>query len=198
MNMAAEHVKGKKRKVAWGISGAGDKIAEFIKIMKGIKKDYEATLEIQVFLSKAAEIVLRFYQLEDEVRQNFAKVQVEVNSNSPFLAAWMQMHKYEFLLIAPGTSNTVAKIAYGIGDSMLTNAANMSLKAFAPVYIVPTDYEEKTVYTKLPNGKEMKLRIRKEDADNVRRLERIDGIHVLENPQKIAAVFKEWFGQAKA
>ena len=188
----------KKRKVAWGISGAGDKIAEFTEIMTEIKKEYEATVEIHVFLSKAAETVLKFYQLEDELRQNFSKVQVEVNSNSPFLAAWMQMRKYEFLLIAPGTSNTVAKIAYGIGDSMLTNATSMSLKAFVPVYIVPTDYEEKTVYTKLPSGKDMKLRIRKEDADNVRRLERMDGVHVLENPQKISAVFKEWFGQAEA
>lgn len=188
----------KKRKVAWGISGAGDKIAEFIQIMKEIKKEYEDAVEIHVFLSKAAETVLKFYRLEDELKQNFSKVQVELNSNSPFLAAWMQMRKYEFLLIAPGSSNTVAKIAVGIGDSMLTNAASMSLKAFVPVYIVPTDYEEKSVYTKLPNGKEMKLRIRKEDADNVRRLERMDEVHVLENPMKISAVFKEWFGQTKA
>jgi archaeoflavoprotein AfpA len=186
----------KKRKVAWGISGAGDKIAEFIEVMKAVKKEYEGSVEIHVFLSKAAETVLKFYQLENELKQNFPKAQVEVNSNSPFLAAWMQMRKYEFLLIAPGTSNTVAKIAIGIGDSMLTNAASMSLKAFVPVYIVPTDYEEKTVYTKLPNGKDMKLRIRKEDAGNVRRLEKMDDVHVLENPQKIPAVFKEWFSQA--
>jgi len=194
--MAKNEVK--KRKVAWGISGAGDKIAEFIEVMKEVKKEYEAAVEIQVFLSKAAETVLKFYQLENELKQNFSKVHVEVNSNSPFLAAWMQMRKYEFLLIAPGSSNTVAKIALGIGDSMLTNAASMSLKAFVPVYIVPTDYEEKTVYTKLPNGKDMKLRIRKEDAENVRRLEHMDDVHVLENPQKIHAVFKEWFGQATA
>jgi archaeoflavoprotein AfpA len=192
--MAKDEVK--KRKVAWGISGAGDKIAEFIEVMKAVKKEYEGSVEIHVFLSKAAETVLKFYQLENELKQNFPKVQVEVNSNSPFLAAWMQMRKYEFLLIAPGTSNTVAKIAIGIGDSMLTNAASMSLKAFVPVYIVPTDYEEKTVYTKLPNGKDMKLRIRKEDAGNVRRLEKMDDVHVLENPQKIPAVFKEWFSQA--
>jgi archaeoflavoprotein AfpA len=191
--MAKDEVK--ERKVAWGISGAGDKIAEFIEVMKAVKKEYEGSVEIHVFVSKAAETVLKFYRLEDELKQNFPKVQVEVNSNSPFLAAWMQMRKYEFLLIAPGTSNTVAKIALGIGDSMLTNAASMSLKAFVPVYIVPTDYEEKTVHTKLPNGKDMKLRIRKEDADNVRRLERMDDVHVLENPQKIPAVFKEWFRQ---
>jgi len=185
----------KKLKVAWGITGAGDKIEEFIQIMKQVKKEYENTIDIQVFISKAGETVLKYYNLEKEVKQAFSKYMVEMNPNSPFLAAWMQMHKYEFLLIAPATSNTVAKIACGIGDTMLTNAAIMSLKAFTPVYVVPVDFEEKTLYTRLPNGKEMKLRIRKEDADNVRKLEQMDGMNVLASPNKIPAVFKEWFGQ---
>jgi len=196
--VASDKVEAKKRKIAWGISGAGDKIAEIIDIMKSVKKEYENTIEIHVFLSKAAETVMKFYGLEEDLKKNFQKVFLELNSNSPFLAAWMQMHKYEFLLIVPGTSNTVAKIAFGIGDTMLTNAASMSLKAFVPVYIVPTDYEEKIVYTKLPNGKDMKLRVRKEDAENVRRLESMEDVHVLENPQKIPDVFREWFAQAQS
>jgi archaeoflavoprotein AfpA len=192
--MTAEKVK--KRKVAWGITGAGDKIAEFIEVMKEIQREYEDTVEIHVFLSKAADLVLKYYKLEDDLKQNFAKIRVELNSNAPFLAAWMQMRKYEFLLIAPATSNTVAKIANGIGDTMLTNATIMSLKAFVPVYIAPTDYKEGTVYTKLPNGKEMKLRVRKEEVEQVKKLERMEDIFVLEGPQKIREVFKEWFGDA--
>ena len=193
--MAKEQVEAKKKKVAWGITGAGDKIAEFIEVMKELKKEYENVVEIQVYLSKAAETVLKFYKLEDTLKQNFAKVSVELNSNAPFLAAWMQMRKYEFLLIAPATSNTVAKIANGIGDTLLTNAAIMSLKAFVPVYIAPTDYKEGVVYTKLPNGKEMKLRVRKEEVEHVKKLERVEDVFVLENPQKIYDVFKKWFGQ---
>ncbi|MFB3888335.1 MAG: archaeoflavoprotein AfpA [Candidatus Bathyarchaeia archaeon] len=196
--MTEEQAKPKKRRVAWGITGAGDRIAEYVEVMKQIKKDYGATVEIHVFVSKAAETVLKYYGLEGELKQNFAKVTVEVNSNSPFLAAWMQMHKYEFLLIAPASSNTVAKIAYGIGDTMLTNAASMSLKAFVPVYVVPSDFEEKTVVTTLPSGKEMKLRIRREDAENTRKLERMDGVTVLDSPQKIPSVFEKWFKQAIA
>jgi len=192
--MVAEHVKVKKKKLAWGITGAGDKIAEFIEVMKEIQKEYESTVEIQVFLSKAADIVLKYYRLEDDLRKNFAKVRVELNSNAPFLAAWMQMRKYEFLLIAPATSNTVAKIANSIGDTMLTNAAIMSLKAFVPVYVTPTDYKEGTVYTKLPNGKEMKLRVRKEEVEQVRKIACMDDMFVLEGPQKIRDVFKKWFG----
>jgi archaeoflavoprotein AfpA len=152
-------------------------------------------VKIDVYLSKAADIVLKYYKLEEELKQNFEKVTVEVNSNSPFLAAWLQIHKYEFLLIAPASSNTVAKIATGIGDTLLTNSAIMSLKAFVPVYLMPTDYRESVVYTKLPNGKEMKLRIRKEEADQTRKLEQMEDMHVLENIQKIPMVFEQWFKQ---
>jgi archaeoflavoprotein AfpA len=191
--MATAKPEVKKKKVAWGISGAGDKINEYIEVMKQIKEQYENTVEIQVFISKAADTVLKYYGLERELKQNFAKVTVEINSNAPFLAAWMQIRKYEFLLIAPASSNTVAKIAYGIGDTLLTNAANMSLKAFVPVYVVPSDYEEKTVSTLLPNGKQMKLRIRKEDAENTRKLEHMDGMTVLDSPQKIPEIFAKQF-----
>jgi archaeoflavoprotein AfpA len=193
-----EGVKVKKRKVAWGITGAGDKIAEVLEVMKDLKKQSEDVVEIDVFISKAADTVLKFYRLEDELKRNFPKVQVELNSNSPFLAAWLQMRKYEFLLIAPATSNTVAKIVNGIGDTLITNSAIMSLKAFVPVYILPTDYKESIVYTKLPNGKEMKLRVRKEEADQVRKLESMEDIHVLENPQKMRETYLEWLKTIKS
>jgi archaeoflavoprotein AfpA len=191
--MVLEEGEVKKLKVAWGITGAGDKIAEFIEVMKDVQKEYADTVEIHVFLSKAADLVLKYYRLEGELNRNFAKVRVELNSNAPFLAAWMQMRKYEFLLIAPATSNTVAKIANGIGDTMLTNATVMSLKAFVPVYVAPTDYREGTVYTKLPDGKELKLRVRKEEVEQVKKLERMEDIFVLEGPQKIRGVFQKFF-----
>ena len=194
--MTAEQVKVKKRKVAWGITGAGDKIYELIETMIRINNEYDDTIDIHVFLSKAAETVLKYYKLEDTVRQTFQKISIEVNSNAPFLAAWMQMGKYEFLLIAPATTNTVAKIANGIGDTLLTNAAIMSLKAFVPVYIVPTDYKEGVCVTKLPSGKEMKLRVRKEEVEKVDKLRNMENVHILEGPQKIPGAFKEWFKQA--
>jgi archaeoflavoprotein AfpA len=185
----------KKKKVAWGITGAGDRIAEYIELMKQLKQEYADTIEIQVFASKAAETMLKFYNLENAVKQNFPKYMVEMNANSPFLAAWLQSNRYEFLLIAPGSSNTVAKIANCIGDTMLTNAASMALKAFKPVYIVPVDYEEKILYTKLPNGKDLKLRVRKEDADQVRKLKQMEDMHVLSELEQIRNVFKEHFGK---
>lgn len=184
----------KKRKVAWGITGAGDKIGDFLNAMIQIKMQYVDKIDIHVFVSKAGETVLKFYDLETKLRQNFEKVLVEVNANAPFLAAWLQMGKYEFLLIAPATSNTVAKIANGIGDTMLTNAAIMGLKAFKQVYIAPTDYKEGECITKLPNGKEMKLRVRKEEVDQVNKLRNMEDIHVIEGVEGVSEVFKQKFG----
>ena len=192
--MTTEQGKFRKQKVAWGITGAGDKIAEFIEAMTQVKREYEAIVDIHVFVSKAGETVLKFYNLEAKLRASFERVHIEINSNTPFLAAWLQMRRYEFLLIAPATSNTVAKIANGIGDTMLTNAAVMSLKAFVPVYIVPTDYKEGVVYTKLPNGKEMKLRVRKEEVEQVGKLRQMEDMHVIEGPEEIEGIFKKVFG----
>ncbi len=192
-----ETVKVKKPKIAWGITGAGDKIAETVEVMKDFKKQSEGVVEIQVFYSKAADLMLRYYNLMNGLKENFAKIQPEENSNSPFLASWLQARKYEFLLIAPASSNTVAKIANGIGDTLLTNSAIMSLKAFRPVYIMPTDFKEGIVYTKLPNGKDMKLRVRKEEADQVRKLETMEDVHVLENPEKVKEFLVDWLKQLK-
>ncbi len=189
--------KVKKTKVAWGITGAGDKIAEIIQTMKDLKLQGEGIVEIDVYLSKAAETMLKFYRLDEELKNSFAKVTVESNPNSPFLAGMMQSRKYEFLLIFPASSNTVAKIVNGIGDTLLTNSAIMSLKAFVPVWVMPVDYKESVISTKLPNGEEMKIRVRKEEAEQVRKLEVTEDVKVFENPAKVHEAFLAWLKKVK-
>lgn len=182
------------RKVAWGITGAGDKLRDTLEEMKAIRARYKNLVDIEVYLSKAAEMVFKYYDLVDELRSSFDKVWIEINANSPFLAGRLQLGEFQFLLIAPATSNTVAKLAYGIADTMITNSAIMALKAYVPVYIMPTDYEAGETTTILPNGRILKLRIRKDDADNVRRLSQMDGLHLLKNPNSLGEVFNEYFG----
>jgi len=181
----------KKRKIAWGITGSGDRLPETIDIMKELKEEYQDGLSLGVYLSKAGEQVVRWYKLYEQLKQDFGKVWVELNSNSPFLAGDLELGKFEFLLIAPATSNTVAKIAAGITDTLLCNSAIMALKAFVPVYVMPSDYKEGTVVTRLPDGKDLKLRVRKEDAENTRKLSLMENVFVLEKPEDIRNVFKK-------
>jgi archaeoflavoprotein AfpA len=190
-------VKVKKHRIAWGITGAGDKIKEIIDIMKQFKAESEGYVEIEVFVSKNAETMLKFYNLEGELKTGFTKVSVEANSNSPFLAGIVQSGRYDFMLIMPASSNSVAKIVNGIGDTLITNSAIMALKAFVPVWVMPVDYKESVIYTKLPNGKEMKLRVRKEEADQVRKLMQTEDVHVFENPAKVHERLVEWLATIK-
>ncbi len=183
----------KKRKVAWGITGSGDRLVETVEIMKEIKKQYQSEVDIRVYLSKAGDQVVKYYRLVDDLKENFERIYVEINPNSPFLAGQLQLGKFEFLLIAPATSNTVAKISMGIADSLLSNAAIMGLKAFVPFYIMPSDYEEGMIVTKLPDGRDMKLRIRKEDVEHVKKLAGMDDVFILEKPEEIHRVFKKHF-----
>ena len=172
----------KKGRVAWGITGAGDLIKETLEKMKGLKEAYAGIVEIEVYLSKAGDQVLRFYKLEEELRESFQQVQVERDANTPFITGRLQLGRFDFLLVAPATSNTVAKIAHGISDTLLTNGAIQALKAFIPVYVMPVDFKEGTVVTVLPNGKELELRIRKEDAENVRKISQMDGLTTFDEP----------------
>jgi archaeoflavoprotein AfpA len=191
--VAAEMLK--KRKVAWGITGAGDRLAETIDVMEHVKEERKSKVEVQVFLSRAGEQVVRAYRLMERLEKGFGRVVVEVDANAPFLAGWLQTGKFEFLLVAPASSNTVAKVAVGVSDSLLSNAVIMGLKGSVPVYVLPTDYREGVVVTRLPDGRDLSLVTRKEDVDNVRRLREMKGMFVLEKPEEIRMVFDKHFGR---
>lgn len=182
-----------KKKVAWGITGSGDRLAETVEVMKAVKVQYQSIVDTIVYLSKAGDKVIKYYKLHSDLKESFGKILVEIDANSPFLAGQLQTGRFEFLLIAPATSNTVAKISTGIADTLLSNAAVMGLKAFVPLYIMPSDYEEGTIVTKLPNGRDLKLRIRKEDVDHVKKLATMEGVSILEKPQEILQVFQKHF-----
>ncbi|OPY53609.1 MAG: bifunctional phosphopantothenoylcysteine decarboxylase/phosphopantothenate synthase [Methanosaeta sp. PtaU1.Bin060] len=185
--------EGAKRKIAWGITGSGDRIVETVEAMIELQKQYDEIVDVRVFVSKAGEQVIKYYKLFNTLEKHFDKVWVEINANSPFLAGQLQVKRYEFLLLAPTTSNTVAKIALGLADSLLSNAAIMAQKAFVPTYIMPCDYKPGIISTLLPDGSEMKLRIRKGDAQHVQSLRAMDDVFVIETPQEIASVFEKLF-----
>jgi archaeoflavoprotein AfpA len=187
----------RKQRVAWGITGSGDKLSETVEVMKQVQKQFKDVVCIEVFLSKAAVNVTKQYKVYEDLRESFKRVMVEVDSNAPFLAGWLETERYAFLLVAPATSNTVAKIAVSISDSLLSNAVVMALKGFVPVYIMPSDIQEGIVTTLLPNGKLTKLKVRKEDAENVQKLEKMEGVSILKKPQEIWKVFEKYFGRTR-
>ncbi len=185
--------KNERRKIAWGITGSGEKIEETFAIMREMREKYRDKFDIRVYISKAGDQVLKYYNLANTLETVFDKTWTEINANAPFLAGQIQLKEFEFLLIAPTTSNTVAKISLRIADTLLTNAAIMGQKTSTPIYIMPTDFREGIVNTKLPNGESLDIKVTKQDADHVRNLEQMDNTFVFENPDEIPSIFEKHF-----
>jgi len=177
------------KRIAWGITGSGDYMRESVALMEELAKKYN--LEVHVYLSKEGEVVLKYYKLLNEVKESFPKVTREKGPNAPFLTGKLQLGTYSLFLITPATANTVAKIAYGIADSLITNSAAQAMKVDVPVYIFPVDQKEGEIITKLPNGSDLKIRIRKEDVENVEKIRRMQGITVLSRLEEIEDVVKK-------
>jgi archaeoflavoprotein AfpA len=181
-----------KNRIAWGITGSGDEIREILKTMTLFKENNQE-VEIRVFMSKSAEQVLNWYRIMDDLKTSFNKIGVESSPNTPFLAGELQANKYDFFVVAPTTSNSTAKIALGIGDTLITNAVNMAVKANVPVYVYPCEVGDGEKVTILPNGGELKLTIRKIDAKYIDLLEKDPGITVLHNITELKQALQRFY-----
>jgi len=179
-----------KIKIAWGITGSGDKIREIFEMMSKLSKNNDDKYDVEIFVSKSGEQVLKYYKLINLLKLNFNKIWIEKDANTPFLAGRLQSGEFKLLFVAPATSNTVAKVAHGISDTMLTNGIIQALKVYVPVFIMPSDLNEGMTTTVLPNNRILKIRIRKEDANNVKTISSMDGITIIEKIEDIKHIFE--------
>ena len=170
-------------KFAWAITGAGDFMPESVEVMKEIVNEFD--VKLLVFLSKAGMQVIKWYQLLKDLESITPKIRKEIDANTPFIAGALQKGTYRFLVVMPATANTVAKIAYGIADTLITNSVAQAMKTAVPIYIYPVDQTPGTVTTVLPSGEKMELTTRKVDLDNVERLRSMTGMTVLAHPSEI-------------
>ncbi len=173
-------------KIAWAITGAGDYIQEAFEVMKQATKDFD--LKIMIFLSKAGLQVVKWYKLVKDLEALDSEYHVERDANTPFLVGPLQRAKYQLIVVMPATANSTAKIAYGIADTLITNAIAQAQKTNVPIYIYPVDQKPGSVTTVLPSGEQLTLTTRKIDLQNVEKLRQMDGIHVLAHPREFLEI----------
>lgn len=131
------------KRIAWGITGGGQYLAESIAAVGSLA----ARSTICTFVSLAGEEVLHMYGLFPQVRKisgggYLEEIFLECDSGKSFpKTGRLMLGRFNMLIVAPATSNTVAKIAHGIADTLVTNAVSLANKASVPVYILPTDLE---------------------------------------------------------
>ena len=104
------------------------------------------------------------------------------------------MGKYAILVIAPLTANSAAKIAYGIEDTLLTNAVAQTLKGDTPVFLYPVDQKPGNVETIAPDGTKFTIKMRAIDLENVERLRNMEGITIVSSIEDMIGKIKTHLG----
>jgi archaeoflavoprotein AfpA len=176
----------RKIRLAWGITGAGDFLAESLSIMQKVSRDFE--VEVTALVSKNADMVVKRYRLWDDLKSSVEKVKLEKGANVPFVAGPLQIGYYSLFFVSPATANTVAKIAYGIADTLITNCVAQAIKGGTQVYIYPVDQELGSRETQIPGGDWITITTRRIDVENVERMRNMEGITVLKHPFEIEAI----------
>jgi dihydromethanopterin reductase (acceptor) len=136
---------GNEVKIAWGITGAGHHLKNSFDLFVEVKQSQPDRAKITSFVSRAAEEVARVYGLCHQLPTvspglYMEEIILETDQGWSYpKTGRFSRGIYDALFITPATSNTVAKIANGIADSLVTNAAAHAMKAGVPVFIVPVD-----------------------------------------------------------
>ena len=165
------------KKIAWGITGAGAFLKESVELLLTFPEDL-----IDVFLSRAAEEVLKMYALWDMISSK-RKIFLDRGASYP-VSGRFSLGVYSLLVIAPATSNTVAKMAYGIADTLITNLFAQAGKAGVPSVILPTDVDDIMV-SESPSGDKITLKRRKIDEGNILRIKSMNMVEVVSSIEEL-------------
>jgi flavoprotein len=172
---------GPEGRFAWGITGSGHLLVESLALARRLPR-------VDLFLSAAAEEVLPMYgyRLED-LREHFRVFRDRTASAVP--VGTLYAEHYHTLVIAPATSNTVAKCAVGISDSLPTNMFAQAGKLGIPSVVFACDTEP-VVVTRAPHDW-VTLRPRRIEFENVERLRGFDHCRVAGSLAELEAALEE-------
>jgi flavoprotein len=145
---------------AWALTGSGHFLLESIALAQRLP-------EVDLYLSGAAEEVLPMYGVRLEaLRERFRIFRDKTCSAVPVGALYYE--HYHTLVVAPATSNTVAKCALGVSDTLPTNMFAQAGKLGIPSFVFACDTEP-VVLTRAPQDW-VTLRPRRIEFENVERL----------------------------
>lgn len=129
---------------AWCITGAGHFLRESFDVFRELK-EINKSLKVTSFVSRAAEEVINMYGLRNALPDisggsYLEECYFERDQGASFpKSGRLLLKKYDALFVTPATSNTIAKLAYGIADTFVTNSVAQAVKGGIPVYVVPVD-----------------------------------------------------------
>ena len=166
-----------KQRLAWAITGSGHYLRECL--------DYLQTIEnVDIFLSKAAAEIIKQYGFQAQLDAAGHKVYQDKTASSVPVELFYQ-GKYHTLVIAPATSNTVAKMAYGFSDSLVTNLFAQAGKTRVPSIVFACDtvpeVDDGAIISEAPREHFVQVFPRQIDLDNVKKLATFESTQIVDS-----------------
>lgn len=163
-------------KIAWGITGAGHYLAASLELLLSLK-------HVDIFLSKAGNEVLRYYGWYDRIA-SCGHTLIHDTGASALPVTRLYTGQYHQVVIAPVTSNSIAKMAHGIADNLITNLFAHAGKCRIPSIILPCDSapEMKSV---TPQGEDVSVYVREIDRVNIVLLAGWDHVTLVHHPNEL-------------
>jgi dihydromethanopterin reductase (acceptor) len=158
-------------RLAWGLTGSGHYLKEAL----------EFALElpgVDFFLSKAAAEVLHMYTHSLTELRKRVRVFRDTTASAAPVGLFYHAH-YHSVVIAPATSNTVAKMVAGISDTLVTNIFAQAGKCRIPSIVFACDTEPE-VYTEAPS-EWVTLYPRRIDLENSAKLKTFEYVSVVDS-----------------
>lgn len=155
---------------AWALTGSGHFFVESFALIHQLR-------HCDVFVSKAANEVLRMYGLKLDFPETTRVLHDKTASAVPVGGFYHGV--YHTAVVAPATSNTVAKCVWGISDTLATNVFAQAGKCRVPSIVFACDTAPELT-TMAPHGP-VKVYPRPIDLENTERLKSFERTEVVES-----------------
>lgn len=174
-------------RLAWGLTGSGHYLRECLDLANELD-------DVDLFLSRAGEEVLHMYGHPlTGLREGFRIFRDNTASAAP-VGLFYHGH-YHTVVIAPATSNTVAKCVAGISDSLPTNIFAQAGKCRIPSIVFACDTAPQ-METESP-GDWVTVYPRPIDLENTRRLTGFDQVAVVETFDDLRATLQKRLAEVR-
>lgn len=169
-----------KPRLAWAITGSGHYLEECLEIIRDLDN-------VDIFYSRAGEEVVRMYGHDPKAIAKNGRVYRDRAASSPPVGLFYR-GDYHTLVVAPATSNTVAKMVLGLSDSLVTNVYAQAGKCRIPSIVLACDTEPE-LDTPAPD-RIVRVWPREVDLAHTHKLRSFEATTVVENTEKLVVALK--------
>jgi dihydromethanopterin reductase (acceptor) len=158
-----------ERRLAWALTGSGHFFTECLDLMSRLER-------FDLFISRAAGEVVRMYKTQVRGLPHDTRIFKDTTASAAPVGLFYQ-GVYHTLVLAPATSNTVAKCVAGISDTLATNVFAQAGKCRIPAIVFACDTAPE-LDTMAPGGM-VKVFPRRIDLENVERLKQFEATEIV-------------------